>query len=306
MPLLLAACDNENYEQGAQLIDLTTPSIEIEGVAEVTTRAAEDGAMEQATLDLYIHSSAEGAWSEGDRKGLFAYDGSSWSVTTTVRVNDGPGNYYAGIYATIDLNANGDIPAIAQAQYGYRGVIDVRENGFFFPKGELELCSAALMFHLYDHKGVAITSEEGRYIIEPMGVAKMDGFANSYPNGNEEPVGSAATYEPIDITTINGNYTPGTYPAIWTDGRLTTLAVPAEAWQLFRITYCAEGFAEGNVNSPLGPYVVWNVSYPAEQLVLEGGKLYDFIITLNNPAEATRGMDGALNAYSATCAVVSI
>ena len=25
MPLLLAACDNDNYEQGAQLIDLTTP-----------------------------------------------------------------------------------------------------------------------------------------------------------------------------------------------------------------------------------------------------------------------------------------
>lgn len=306
MPLLLAACDNENYEQGAQLIDLTTPSIEIEGVAEVATRAAEDGAMAQATLDLYIHSSAEGDWSEGDRKGTFAFDGSSWSVTNPVRVNDGPGNYYAGIYAAIDLSADGQIPAIAQAQYGYRGVIDVRENGSFFPKGELELCSAAMMFHLYDHEGVAITSEEGRYIIEPVGVAKMDGFANSYPNGNEEPVGTAATCEPIDISTINGNYTPGTYPAIWTDGVLTTLAVPTTSWALFRITYCEEGFEEGDEVRPLGPYVVWNVNHPAEQLVLEGGKLYDFIITLSNPAEATRGMDGALDAYSATCAVVSI
>ena len=284
IPFLMAACakdGGQNMEQ-SKAITLTTPAITLNGVSGVVTRSGAENIMESADLYLYVSSNSN----PGYRDGRFSYDETAgWESVKTITLNDGPGHYYAGVQAMIDLKAKSDIPAISNAVYAYRGVVEVRENGLFAPDGELNLYSSAVQFILKDHNGALISPAERTYLVTPVGLAQMKGFATEYPKVEQEIVCAASEYPTTDVLSVNGDYTPGVYPATWENGRLETLAQPTSPWKLFKVVYCQEGF--DSLNQPLGPFVVWNVQHPAMQLVLEAGKLHTFTITLSNPALAT-------------------
>lgn len=290
MVLTLMACAKEEGMKQSDELQLTTPVVEINAISSIVTRSG--GAdFSEAELRLYIHDSEDRVL---DRKGVYAYNGSSWTSDPSVILKEGAGNYRAGLLATVDLVASGDIPVIQNAYYGHRGSISATANGMFAPSVAMQPLSSAVRFTLKNYTGAAVVPQQGQYIIEPVGLAKIDSYDESgYPNGNADFAPSAKDSEVMDALESYGDFICGTYPATWENGNFTTADVPTEAWTIFRVTYCANGFNEQN--EPLGAYFVWNVNYPAEQLTMEAGKLYNFTVTLSDPAAATKSADLALD-----------
>ena len=216
-------------------------------------------------------------------------------------VKGGPGSYRAGIMAQIHLNAvkeNGVevMPAINEARYGYRGPIEVQADGSFAPMSELTPLSSAVQWKLNDANGDLISNFSGCYLVRPVGLASVSGFTSGddgyyFPKGTGDPVPYARNYSATLYTGgVHGDYCPGTYPAIWPDHKLVTSAEPTAAWLLAEVVYCKEGFEYYyNVDGfmPKGTATTWTVSYPAQQLTLEAGKLYTFTITLGKDAHIT-------------------
>ena len=279
----MAACTKEGIQEQSNEIALTTPSLELSGVSEVVTRSTDDLLYDKAELGLYVYTEGKLIIDPGYREGTLTYDEPNWSVTKAVSVNDGPGSYNASILAKMDLKATDEVPAIHNAYYAYRGSINVHDNGYFAPYGKLINYSSAVQYVLKDHTGEVIEPEVGTYIITPIGLAQMTGFKTNFPKLDEEPIQKAVTYPTIDVLSVNGDYVPGKYPAVWTDGALTSLEESTEAWPLFTVKYCGEGF--DTKNRPLGPFFVWNVSHTGE-FELEIGKLHTFTINLSDPALA--------------------
>ena len=77
-----------------------------------------------------------------------------------------------------------------------------------------------------------------------------------------------------------GDYIPVTYPATEQNGQLVTAAAPSAPWPLAEVIYSSGGSS-----------TTWTVSYPAQQLTLEAGKLYTFTIGLSKDAHITLGAD---------------
>lgn len=150
------------------------------------------------------------------------------------------------------------------------------------------------------------------YTIKPVGLACMakegnrgddltlnlfqsfaaDNDGQRFPNGTAPAMPAAKTN--LSMSYSNGAYgsiTPGTYPATWAEGgALNPSADPTAPWPLFEVTYCAEGFdynEETKEYAAKGPCTTWTVSYPADQLTLEAGKLYTFTIGLGKDAHIT-------------------
>lgn len=308
--LALTACQQEQDDLSPAAIELTTPVIQLDGV-QASTRAAQsmESVASSAGIDLYLHDSEA---REASRKGRYSYNSSNWTAYPSVTITGGEGDYRAGISATISLKATETMPIIANALYAYRGSINVEADGTFTPDDTLEPYSAAVLLKLKDADGNIIDpvkydtpdgeNTEGAmdngsvYLIKPVGLTMMDGFVadtegQSFPNGTDAPVPNAITSLAYLLTYdyANGDFTPGTYPATWTERILVTSATPSTAWPLFEVTYCKDGFEWTNAGLvPKGTVTTtWTVSYPAEQLTLEPGKLYTFTATLGGSAHIT-------------------
>lgn len=312
--LALTACQQEQDDLSPAAIELTTPVIELNDV-QASTRAALDATtVIGANINLYLHDSEARKFS--GRRGVYSddnfSDGINWTANPSVTVTGGEGDYRAGISATISLNATETMPIIANALYAYRGSINVEADGTFTPDDTLEPYSAAVLLKLKDADGNIIDpvkydtpdgeNTEGAmdngsvYLIKPVGLTMMDGFVadtegQSFPNGTANPVPNAITSLAYLLTYdyANGDFTPGTYPATWTERILVTSATPSTAWPLFEVTYCKDGFEWTNAGLvPKGTVTTtWTVNYPAEQLTLEPGKLYTFTATLGANAHIT-------------------
>ena len=308
MALLLTSCTQDDTLTAEQEITLTTPVIELSGV-QASTRAAQDMAdvASSAQITLYLHDS-EARYP--NRAGNYVLNApNDWTAYSSVTVKGGEGHYRAGIFANISLNATADMSEIRDAVYAYRGSVNVKADGTFTPDGTLQPYSAAVLLNLKDAEGNEIVpdkydtpngeSAEGAkmnwnvYLIKPVGLAHMNGFVSTdadsqyFPNGTADPVPNANTCPAYYLSTANGNYTPGTYPATWENNVLVPSAVPGSAWPLFEVTYCKDGFKLSDDTSdyvPLSPATTWTVSYPATQLTLEAGKLYTFTATLGADA----------------------
>lgn len=292
MALALLSCAKEEGIKQGEEIQLTTPMLEINAISSIVTRSG-GAEFSEAELRLYIHDSEDRVL---DRKGVYAYNGTSWTSNPSLILKEGAGNYRAGLLATVDLAANGDIPVIQNAYYGHRGSISATADGEFAPSAAMQPLSSAVRFTLKDLEGTAIEPEVGTYMIEPVGLAKIGIYDESgYPNGNGDFAPSAKDSEMMDALEAYGDFICGTYPATWENGGFTAAAVPTEAWTIFKVTYCAAGFDEQN--EPQGAYVIWNVTYP-EQFTMEAGKLYSFTITLGDPAATTKGGEAILCAYA--------
>lgn len=310
--LMLSACSQDDTLTAEQTITLTTPVIELSGV-QASSRAESSLAnvASGAQIVLYLHDSNK---REYDREGNFYdsdfSDGISWTAEPSVTVTGGEGYYRAGIYANISLKATAaDMPEIGGAIYAYRGSINVGADGSFIPDGFLQPHSAAVLLNLKDADGNAIdpngtdaTSNKKNinvYVIEPVGLAMMSGFVPTdadrnvdrengqyFPNGTvADPVRDASSWPSYKLASYAlGNHTPGTYPATWENGVLVTSTTPSNAWPLFEVTYCKDGF---NGSTPLGSATTWTVNYPAKQLTLDAGKLYTFTATLGADAHIT-------------------
>ena len=309
--LMLSACSQDDTLTAEQTITLTTPVIELSGV-QASSRAESSlaGVANGAEIVLYLHDSDK---RECDREGNYYdfdfSDGINWTVNPSVTVTGGEGSYRAGIYANISLEATADMPEIGGAIYAYRGSIDVGADGKFTPGGTLQPYSAAVLLNLKDADGNAIdpngtdaTSNKKNitvYVIEPVGLAMMSGFVPTdadgnvdgkngqyFPNGTiDAPVRDASSWPSYKLASYAlGNHTPGTYPATWENNVLVTSAAPSNAWPLFEVTYCKDGFNSG---TPLGTATTWTVNYPAQQLKLDAGKLYTFTATLGADAHIT-------------------
>lgn len=304
LPVLLFSSCNEDQELSPQEITLTRPVIKLGGMEASASRAAgavnwEDVAS-QGNLSLSMH--------DEERKDVgsvsFYYSNSSgWSAYGKgVTLTSGPGTYRAGIYANVYLNAAdaAGMPKIDNAWYGYRGTIEVKADGSFTPVDALQPYSTAVQWVLKDANGADIaTLDRSFYLIRPVGLAKMkdytygaDGYA--FPNGTADAVPLADNYDAfIYNSTADGDYTPGTYPATWTENKLQTAATLTAPWLLAEVVYCPDGFEYDNSQGdvPKGPSTTWMVSYPAKQLTLEAGKLYTFTIGLSKDAHITLGAD---------------
>lgn len=318
--LLLTSCTQDDTLTAEQEITLTTPVIELSGV-QASTRAVQDmeSVASSALVTLYLHDS-EARKDNPNREGYYLLnDPNDWTAYSSVTVTGGEGHYRAGINANISLNATAVMPGIGDAIYAYRGSVNVKADGTFTPDGTLQPHSAAVLLNLMDAEGNEIVpdkydtpdgkSAEGAkknsdvYLIKPVGLAQMNNFvptdangnvdANGqyFPNGTADPVPGAWTWDySFQLTTdAVGYYTPGTYPATWSNnGPLETLTDYSQPWPLFEVTYCKDGFEwSSTVNDyvPLGPATIWTVSYPAEQqLTLEAGKLYTFTAALGADA----------------------
>lgn len=301
MAFALLACAKEEGMKQNDEIQLTTPVLELNAVSSIVTRSG-GAEFDGAELMLYIHDSEDRVLG---RKGVYTYDGTSWTTNPSVTLLKGPGNYRAGALATVDLAASGDIPVIQSAYYGHRGSISVTIEGEFTPSAAMQPLSSAVRFTLKNHEGTAIEPEEGTYMIEPVGLAKIGSYDESgYPNGNGNFAPSAKDSEMIDALDAHGDFMCGTYPATWENGSFTAAAVPTEAWTIFKVTYCAKGFNEQN--EPLGAYFVWNVTYPAEQFTMKAGTLYNFTIKLGDPAATTKSGEANLSAEATLSAEASL
>ena len=297
--LLFGSCSNDTDAVTAE-IALTTPVVELGGVSASASRAAGADFKDVASgvlAYLCLHDTEE---RKENRKGGFLFSNPSWTVVKTVSVTHGPGVYRAGMYAYVSLKANqsNGIPPISNAVYGYRGSVQVESDGSFTPSGALQPYSAAVMVNLHDANGTFIEKPGYNYSIDYVGLACFNGFASdnadqSFPNGTSEPIpGAAEAGSELYYDVVNGRICPGTYPATWTyNSPLQTLPVPEQSWELFKITYCNDGF---DGLEPKGPFTIWTVSYPA-QLTLESGKLYTFNITLGKDAHITLDAQNAVS-----------
>lgn len=261
-------------------VALTTPSLQLSGISELSTRSDAGGLIESAELNLYVATPATNVYNpKGYKEGKFSFGQSGWTVTQSVTLNDGPGNYNAAVFAKINLKSSEGIPAIRNAVYAYRGNIEVYETGTFTPSEQLNLYSSAVQFILKDHEGNIIQLSEGTYLVNPIGLAQMKGFSTDFPIKEGEAIPAAANHPTVDALYLYGDYTPGTYPATWEEGNLIAVQQPA-TWKFLTITYCEQGF--NDKNKPQGPYFVWNINYNGE-LKLEQGKLHTITVTLSNP-----------------------
>ncbi|MBR3758917.1 MAG: hypothetical protein IKK62_10925 [Bacteroidaceae bacterium] len=304
--LAFTACSNDDDTLTAeQEITLTTPVIQLSGV-QASTRAVQDMAdvASGALVSLYLHDSEAREYNQNRAGNYVLNDPNSWRVNESVTVTGGEGHYRAGVFANISLNATADMSEIRDAVYAYRGSVNVKADGTFTPDGTLQPHSAAVLLNLKDADGNAIYPDgtdatSGKenwnvYLIKPVGLAHMNGFVPTdadgqyFPNGTADPVPNANTWPAYYLSTANGNYTPGTYPATWENNVLVTSAVPGSAWPLFEVTYCKDGFKLSDDTSdyvPLGTATTWTVRYPREQqLTLEAGKLYTFTAALGADA----------------------
>ena len=309
--LAFTACSNDDDTLTAeQEITLTTPVIQLSGV-QASTRAVQDMAdvASRAIITLYLHDSEAREYNQnraGDYVNSDLSNESSWTANSSVTVTGGEGHYRAGIYANISLKATDAMSEIRDAVYAYRGSVNVKAKGTFTPDGTLQPYSAAVLLKLKDADGKYIDpmgydTTSGKvnwtvYLIKPVGLALMNGFvptdANGnvdadgqyFPNGTAAPVPNANTWPAYYLSTANGNYTPGTYPATWENNVLVTSGAPSNVWPLFEVTYCKDGFKLNDDASdyvPLGTATTWTVRYPGEQqLTLEAGKLYTFTAAL--------------------------
>lgn len=312
--LALTACQQEQDDLSPEAIELTTPVIRLDGVAASTRAALDANVANYAGINLFLHDSDARECNDnriGYYDGTF-YDGINWSANPSVTVTGGEGHYRAGIFATIHLKATADMLAIENATYAYRGSVNVKADGSFTPDGTLKPYSAAVFLNLKDADGNIIdpfmydTSDgmeadgakpNGKvYLIKPVGIARMAGFAPDsddqvFPNGIADPVPYAITHSAYELTSsARGDFTPGTYPATWRDRLLVTSAIPSTAWPLFEVTYCKDGFIydeEGELVPNGATTTTWTVSYPAQQLTLDAGKLYTFTATLGADAHIT-------------------
>lgn len=297
--LMLSACTADNDPAAEQEIALTTPVIELGGVEASASRGAAtwDDMVSYAGLTLYMQDAQN---EQVGNEARYAYD-SSWRVNAPATVKGGPGSYRAGIKAYINLNENEStgMPAIEAAWYGYRGAIDVQADGSFAPMGALQPLSSAVQWKLKDANGNDITQSD-KYLIRPVGLARMFDFTNGddgnwFPNGTAAPVPQAEDYSAISyLAGVYGDYTPGTYPATWLENKLVTSDdVPTDPWVLAEVVYCKDGFGWSDETLSYEPsgneFTTWTVSYPAQRLTLEAGKLYTFTITLGKDAHITLG-----------------
>ena len=304
--LAFTACSNDDDTLTAeQEITLTTPVIQLSGV-QASTRAVQDmeSVASSAVVTLYLHDS-EARENNPNREGNYVLNApNDWMANSSVTVTGGEGHYRAGVFANISLKATDAMSEIRDAVYAYRGSVNVKADGTFTPDGTLQPYSAAVHLNLKDADGAVIDpmgndATSGKenwnvYLIKPVGLAHMNGFVPTdadgqyFPNGTADPVPNANTWPAYYLSTANGNYTPGTYPATWENNVLVTSAVPGSAWPLFEVTYCKDGFKLSDDTSdyvPLSPATTWTVSYPGEQqLTLEAGKLYTFTAALGADA----------------------
>lgn len=287
MMIILAACNKDAAPDTSHEIVLTTPVIELGEVEAVATRAAAEGTVTGGTLTLYVQNAER----QEMNNGTFELGTEGWAVSKQVAVTGGAANYYAGLVAEVDIEACGTIPAITDAVYAYRGIVNVHEDGTFVPVGKLDVMSAALEVNLIDAQGAAIDVTDGKYIVEPVGLRKMAGFSNGYPNTTADPELAVSQYPVIGASVVNGNYAPVTYSS---DVEGTT------SWQIFTITYCEFGFLN---NEPKGPYFTWNVNYDGE-LQLEAGMLYTFTVNLPDSQVITKGSAAESSAHIASAQVV--
>ena len=289
--LFFSSCSNDT-DAVTEEITLTTPVIELGGVEASASRAAasklEDVASNVVAY-LCLHDTEE---RKENREGGFRYD-DSWTVENPVSVTQGPGAYRAGMYAYVSLKANqsNDMPAIGNAVYGYRGSVQVESDGSFTPSGALRPYSVAVMVNLHDANGNLIEKYGNKYLIDRVGLAGFYSFASddagqNFPNGTSEPIaGAFEAGREFYNELVDGRICPGTYPATWAfNSPLVTQPVPEQPWELFKVTYCEQGFTG---YEPNGTATTWTVSYPAQQLTLEAGKLYTFTITLGKDAHIT-------------------
>lgn len=301
--LMLSACSQDDTLTAEQTITLTTPVIELSGV-QASSRAENSLAnvASGAQIVLYLHDSDK---REYDREGNYYdsdfSDGISWTADPSVTVTGGDGSYRAGIYANISLKATADMPEIGGAIYAYRGSINVEAEGTFTTDVPLQPHSAAVLLKLKDADGNVIDPDGiDVFYIKPVGLAMMSGFVPTdadgnvdrtngqyFPNGTiDAPVRDASSWPSYKLASYAlGNHTPGTYPATWEENDvLVTSATPSNAWPLFEVIYCKDGF---NGSTPLGSATTWTVNYPAQQLKLDAGKLYTFTATLGADAHIT-------------------
>ena len=308
--LLFGSCSNDT-DAVTEEITLTTPVLELGGVEASASRAAdalEDMAF-RANLFLYMQNMQR----EELGGGVFNYSQSNWSVYEDeyVTLTGGIGSYYAGIVAIISLKSTtANMPTILNAIYGYRGTIEVLEDGSFIPGDALLPHSSAVQWVLNDANGVYINPSEVAesemrnkdiYRIRVVRLASMHGYwldddNKVFPNGTSAPVPKAHNSSSFSYNNpyAHGDYTPGTYPATWPNGKLEPSAAPSAPWPLVEVVYCKDGFDyDYSVGDyvPKGESTTWTVSYPAKQLILEPGKLYTFTITLGKDAHITLGDD---------------
>ena len=313
--LLFGSCSNDT-DAVTEEIALTTPVVELGGVEASASRAAGtwNEMVSYANLELYMQD--EQRAQVGDEAYYEYNNGSSWSYyDDPATVKGGPGSYRAGIKANIYLKKNEStgMPEIRLARYGYRGAIEVKADGSFAPKGALQPLSSAVQWKLKDANGNYIdpTERVGEnaypnyfyYSIRPVGLAYMYDFTNGidgkvFPNGTADPVPDASNYSAFLYEEIAyADYTPGTYPATWSENQFETSDAPTAAWPLAEVVYCKDGF-EWNYGAdsfePKGESTTWTVSYPA-QLTLESGKLYTFNITLGKDAHITLDAQNAVS-----------
>ena len=285
LPVLLFSSCNEEQGLSPQEITLTRPVIKLGGMEASATRAEGGTAYSGAKLNLYMQKADRTV----DKEGLFTYtENSSWTASAekSVAVTSGEGYYRAGLWGNFTLPATTDMPAIVDAIYAHRGTINIKADGSFTPDGMLQPYTAAVQWVLKDANGDLITGVDlGKYTVCPVGLAYTDGFSagvdgQNFPNGTADPVYNIVECEADQPNHVWGDYIPVTYPATEQNGQLQTAAVPSVPWPLAEVIY-----------SSGGPSTIWTVSYPAQQLTLEAGKLYTFTIGLSKDAHITLGAD---------------
>lgn len=332
LPLLMLAACTSDTDAVTEEITLTTPVIELEGVEASTRASILDGTTPTITSDLYLHvwlHNSDARQEDTKRHGMISFLGDDgWFTNQPVSVTDGEGNYRAGIIVPVswgNWDGGNFMPELNDAIYGYRGSIYVSADGTFTPSGKLVPYSAGMQVILKDANGKVIDPDNADgalemrevYTIKPVGLACMakegnrrddltfnlfqsfaaDNDGQRFPNGTAPAVPAAKTN--LSMCYSNGAYgsiTPGTYPATWAEGgALIPSAVPTAPWPLFEVTYCADGFQFSNGDYlPNGTATTWTVSYPADQLTLEAGKLYTFTIGLGKDAHITLDAQNAV------------
>ena len=277
---MLTACQ-EHDELSPQEITLTRPVIKLGGMEASATRAEGGTAYSGAQLNLYMQKADRTV----DKEGLFTYtENSSWTASAEkcVAVTSGEGYYRAGLWGNFTLPATTDMPAIVDAIYAHRGTINIKADDSFTPDGMLQPYTAAVQWVLKDANGDPITVEDlDKYTVCPVGLAYTDGFSagadgQNFPNGTADPVFNIVECEADQPNHVWGDYIPVTYPATEQNGQLVTAAAPSAPWLLAEVS-------NGGTT--------WTVSYPAQQLTLEAGKLYTFTIGLSKDAHITLGAD---------------
>lgn len=284
LPVLLFSSCNEEQGLSPQEITLTRPVIKLGGMEASATRAEGGTAYSDAKLNLYMQKADRTV----DREGVFTYTDNSWTASAEkcVAVTSGEGYYRAGLWGNFTLPLTTDMPAIVDAIYAHRGTINIKADGSFTPDGMLQPYTAAVQWVLKDANGDRITGEGlGKYTVCPVGLAYTDDFSagadgQKFPNGTADPVFNIVECEAVQPNHVWGDYIPVTYPATVQNGQLQTAAAPSAPWPLAEVIYSSGGSS-----------TIWTVSYPAQQLTLEAGKLYTFTIGLSKDAHITLGAD---------------